>query len=381
MADFSTSAELELVVSSRELRSARQTIEDGLGDISVGVDASSSGPASRNTGQTSRDSKRMMKWARSRTEDISDILTILQNIDEDISQSGDGGDGSRLPKRIKSLSLGGGALLGGLAIGAGMLVSKAATILPSDVIGSAANVTADILTTGKAVITAPDVIASGAAVTAGNVIQSKAAIGASDVISGGVSLAVGDVLGGPVTITASDVIAASVALATGDVVSSAAAIAAGDLVSSKAVISAGDVIAESVSISVEDILGAGAIGGGLYAAHRFVSGAGSAASGAARGVGAPINIPGLFLDELKRFGNQTFGGNAGPGTTLATATPMGAAGMNGQIDVNMGGITVDVTTTIDSAVDDAVSDIEQTVEREVQDLERRVSNALSGGVL
>jgi hypothetical protein len=46
--------------------------------------------------------------------------------------------------------------------------------------------------------------------------------------------------------------------------------------------------------------------------------------------------------------------------------------------INLGGLTVDVTTEIDNAVDDAVDEVEDTVDDAVGDLERRVADAIGG---
>lgn len=46
--------------------------------------------------------------------------------------------------------------------------------------------------------------------------------------------------------------------------------------------------------------------------------------------------------------------------------------------INLGGITVDVTTTIDNAVDDAVDEVEDTVDREIGNLEDRIADAIGG---
>ena len=93
MADFSTEAELSIVVPRRELRSARQEVEDALADIPVGMSASNGGGGGGGTNEAreQRRRRREFRWARQRTDDIEAQLEVLENIEGDLPEGG-GGD-------------------------------------------------------------------------------------------------------------------------------------------------------------------------------------------------------------------------------------------------------------------------------------------------
>lgn len=124
MADFSTEAELTLTIPTRELRSAKNTIEEEIGDVQLSM-SGGGGAASRATG--GQDQRRMKRWARKRTENIDNILAVLQDIEDEIQGGiggGGGGGGGLLPFGAGTLVGGGGG-----GAGAGILSSLGAGAL------------------------------------------------------------------------------------------------------------------------------------------------------------------------------------------------------------------------------------------------------------
>lgn len=108
---FSTEAELSVMVDQSSLRSARRDIEDGLGDVTVGVSASGGGArADGGTAGMGRMQRREFRWARQRTQHLEDVVTLLEDIAEDLDNASGGllGGGG-----------GGGGLGGILPVGAG----------------------------------------------------------------------------------------------------------------------------------------------------------------------------------------------------------------------------------------------------------------------
>ena len=94
MSDFEVGAELSVVVPRRELRSARQEVENALADIPVGMSASSGGGGGgrgTNEAREQRRRRREFRWARQRTDDTEAQLEVLENIEGDLPE-GDGGD-------------------------------------------------------------------------------------------------------------------------------------------------------------------------------------------------------------------------------------------------------------------------------------------------
>lgn len=252
-ADMGTEVELSLTVPERELRTARKTIQDGIGDVQVGVQTGT-GAASRATGgggaggATGRMQRRTFRWARQRTEDINDILAILQDIEGKIGQGGGGGGG--LIPRIGGLGglgglLGGGGLgalaLGGVTVTAGALIGKVADIGPEDVIDTTLKAT-DILSDAAAFpITATAIIGSGLAVTA------------KDVIKGDFPITTGDVV--DTTIEATDILAEAAAfpLTAAAIVGSGLAVTAKDVIKGDFPVTVDDIVGDS--LGVESLIG------------------------------------------------------------------------------------------------------------------------------
>lgn len=94
MADFSTEAELSIVVPRRELRSARQEVEDALAEVPVGMSASGgAGGGGTNAAREQRRRRREFRWARQRTDDTEAQLEVLENIEGELTEGGLGGGG------------------------------------------------------------------------------------------------------------------------------------------------------------------------------------------------------------------------------------------------------------------------------------------------
>jgi len=88
--NFSTTAHVEMVAEERALRQLRDDVEDRLSDIQVGVGAGDEGggrpPEMRSdgggqSGRQRRREKREHRWARSRTDDIEDLLEAVRGLD------------------------------------------------------------------------------------------------------------------------------------------------------------------------------------------------------------------------------------------------------------------------------------------------------------
>lgn len=121
MADFTTEAELSIVVPDRELRAARDDIENALADIPVGIGASSSrrgGGGGGLGGLNERRRRREFQLARERTDTLDAQLQILENIESELSEGGRRGGGDGGGRNLLRI-IGGG--LGGAALGVGAL--------------------------------------------------------------------------------------------------------------------------------------------------------------------------------------------------------------------------------------------------------------------
>lgn len=118
MSDFSSAAELSLTVPDREVASVRDKIEGALSDIEVGVEGRLGGGGGG--GGSQRMARRSQTMARQRTEDIRDILLILQDIEDSMDSGGvaSGGDGGGLAS-LRVLSSAGGVVGGGTGLGLG----------------------------------------------------------------------------------------------------------------------------------------------------------------------------------------------------------------------------------------------------------------------
>lgn len=131
MADFATTVELGLEVDDGELRSARRAIEDGLGDVSVGAGGGAAARATDGgTAGGGRRQRRMFRWARERTNMMSEVVTLLGDIEEKVGGGGGGGGGGLLSS-LGGVGLGGilfgGSITGTLSVAASKVISITAS--------------------------------------------------------------------------------------------------------------------------------------------------------------------------------------------------------------------------------------------------------------
>lgn len=96
MADFEREAELSIAIPERELRDARDELEDALADVPVGVSASGGGgggATGTNSAREQRRRRREFRWARQRTDDVERQVELLENIEGELTEGGLGGGG------------------------------------------------------------------------------------------------------------------------------------------------------------------------------------------------------------------------------------------------------------------------------------------------
>jgi len=92
MADYDTEVDVIFTPDERSLRQLREQLESAVGDVTVGM--TDGGSISRQMGgggggRQRRRARREHRWARSRTEDLSDLLAEVRGLDV----GGDGGGG------------------------------------------------------------------------------------------------------------------------------------------------------------------------------------------------------------------------------------------------------------------------------------------------
>lgn len=124
MADFETDVELNVQIPDRELREARRTIEDDLGDVSVGLGGAGTGGLAADGGLGGGDIARDVERIRDGTESLvrlaEDRNLILEDILDELQGAGGPGDGGDFdlprPRDLLGAAFGG---LAGLALGAG----------------------------------------------------------------------------------------------------------------------------------------------------------------------------------------------------------------------------------------------------------------------
>jgi len=105
VSDFGVEAELSVVVPRRELRSARQEVEDALADIPVGMSASGGGTggSATNAAREQRRRRREFRWARQRTDDTESQLEVLENIEGELTEGGLGGGGGGIISSVTDI--------------------------------------------------------------------------------------------------------------------------------------------------------------------------------------------------------------------------------------------------------------------------------------
>jgi len=121
MTDFSTSAELSLTVPQRELRSVRDEIESGIGDVAVSVE----GQQARSGGQARTDGGGLTAntlAGGATVEELGDQTEILEDILDELEQGGLGGGGGGGVGGSLLQTVGLSSLVGGGGIGAGSLI-------------------------------------------------------------------------------------------------------------------------------------------------------------------------------------------------------------------------------------------------------------------
>lgn len=158
MADFATEAELTLSVPSGEIRSARQTIEEGLGSVEVGLRSGGSASRARSDGgaagsiTSGRQGRRMFRWARERTSHLETVVELLGSMDEDGGGLLGGGGGGLLGGALGGAGLrrlaggtagaaGAGAVTGGLSVAASKVINLTRSTWPASAIVSIASST------------------------------------------------------------------------------------------------------------------------------------------------------------------------------------------------------------------------------------------------
>ncbi len=204
MADFSTEAELSLSVPARELRSAKAQIEEGIGDIELGIGTASQATGG-GAGGVGGGGRQRIRWERTRTTALEAITEHVAAIRDQVEEGGGGGGllgggllGGGVAGRVAGGG-GGGAILGGFAgVSLSSLITKSSlTSLLTKAPAFATLVQASKLTGGliTGTLTAKDIIRSpidlGNMLTFG-MIDSElitGAIGAVTLTIGGVQIA------------------------------------------------------------------------------------------------------------------------------------------------------------------------------------------------
>lgn len=124
--DFSTRATLDIEVSQRSLRQARQQIESEIGTTEVGVTDGGTASAQAAGGRGSRARRRERRTFRldiERNDLLEDIHETLEGLDPEASGGSPGllgGIGAGAGRGLTGLGIGAGAGLAGLGIGAGV---------------------------------------------------------------------------------------------------------------------------------------------------------------------------------------------------------------------------------------------------------------------
>lgn len=227
MASFETEADLTLSIPSGELRSARRTIEEGIGSVEVGLGTGGSASRARSDGggasasiTTGRQGRRMFRWARERTSHLETVVELLGSMDEDGGGLLGGGGGGLLGGALGGAGLrrlaggaggaiGAGAITGSLSVAASKVISLTrSTWAASSIISIAAS------TWGAAKV----ISLSAGTWAAGKLISigSSLAVGAASLISVGTALTVGAgtliAVGTALTLDALDIIDIGAAL-------------------------------------------------------------------------------------------------------------------------------------------------------------------------
>jgi len=260
MTTFETGAQLDVTVNPSSLRSARQTIEDEIGDVQVDVSTSAGGgggSGSRIAGRERAMSRQLLSsqdeslmsiddaWTDNLdlNEERNDLLQQLLEQSEKDSQTSRGGRMGSMGMGGIGLALGVGAVASSIganivtwlsdampSIGPGDIVDPV-QIGPGHIIDAAASVEASDVVTTAATVGVGNVVGTAATVTVGALVASKATITPTSVIDTAASISATDLISVAADISATALITTGASISPGDVVANAAAVAAADLVS------------------------------------------------------------------------------------------------------------------------------------------------------
>ena len=294
MTEFSTEAVFEATVSSSSLKSARQTVEDELGNMEVQVAAqvekggdSGGGNPARDRAMGRRNQSRQIdaltdiqasvseqptseaildEWetehqlGETRNELLRDLADAQeqQNYDQSARGArGGGGLGKLLGGAVGVLGL---SALSGVA-GAASKASDALTgldISPEDIVSTVSLTAADVVS--PATLSASSVIGAAATVGVGAVIASGASVAPADLVSGLATISAAHVIAEGASISAGDVINSPISIGVDDVVAVGATVSAAALIGSTAAVAVGDLVGDPPNITTEDVLAALGIG-------------------------------------------------------------------------------------------------------------------------
>ncbi|WP_137288829.1 hypothetical protein [Natronorubrum halophilum] len=421
MSEFSSSATIDVSVSSSSLRSARDTIESELGDVQVNASSATGGGSGSRIAGRERGMARQLQTETnnhlgenlSLNEERNDLLRQLVDVTEKDAQTTRGRGGGMAAGAI-GLAVGGiglgSALLGGLGstlsdampdFDASDLI-EAVAVDPSDVVTSTAVMASDLIDTAASLEPA-NVIASAAALTPAALIASKAGISPSDLVESQAGISPTDLVTEMATVTPGAIIASKAAIAASNLVGSKVDIDPLDLITEAVTIDPSDIVSGTISASaiidritdssseggagggvgIEEVLGVGAagVGGGMLGKTILdgVRGVGGAAGRGAAGISTPV-----FTREM--FGMDSGSGEAPAGVEKFANDPgsdpvLGHVIPGGDVDP-IWNRTPDVPDTPSAsdareAVNDITQQFDNTVEvnADLSNLERDVSKA------
>ena len=333
MTEFSTEAVFEATVSSSALKSARQTVEDELGNMEVQVAAqvekggdSGGGNPARDRAMGRRNQSRQIdaltdiqasvseqptseaildEWETEHQldETRNELLRDLADAQEqqNYDQSARGARGGNGLGKLLGVAVGARALSALSAVaGAASKASDALTgldISPEDIVSTVSLTAADVVS--PATLSASSVIGAAATVGVAAVIASGASVAPADLVSGLATISAAHVIAEGASISAGDVINSPISIGVDDVVAVGATVSAAALIGSTAAVAVGDLVGDPPNITTEDVLAALGIG----------SAAAPGPETSPRGDGGGGFLEDLGVEEL--LGGLAAGGSAG----------------------------------------------------------------------
>jgi len=338
MADFSTSALLEIELDDQSLSDARDDIESEL-ENAASLSSGAPGGGSARAGGGGRSTRRQLDSIISQDQRRNRLLEKLvrQGEDDEGRGRGLGGPGGLT-----------GQLLGGLAgalgaVGVGALVASSADIVPDDLIGGVPTIDPGDLIGGVPDIAVDDIVGGVPNITPDDLIDGVPTVAVADLIDSAVDVSSEVVLdaliASPVVLTGGQVLDHVIEGATGS--------GAGERT-----------LPEPPDVGAPDInAAAGSPRSGGAGGQRLIGGARGAASSTGSGIGFPAfgSIIAGRLSDRTRFD----AGTAARQTTAAsTAAVTGTTGSS----------QVDVTVRNDVSVDGPDSQrLRQRLREELQD--------------